>query len=158
MKTKFEGKYKTGLILAIIGSAIFLALGTISLIVLLATMTVIPTASILALVVLGIEIIPVIIIMVFAVKDLKAKTTNRKMTIGILAIVFASLCLIALIINFATTLSVLGIITNLTVAALWMTGGIMLLVAEKEVSNVDTPQPPVTPTPTEPKQPVELGA
>ncbi|PPE06011.1 hypothetical protein [Williamsoniiplasma lucivorax] len=117
MKTKFEGEYKTGLTLIIVGSSILIGILGIMVIVLLVSIAVIGSATQVAVfiglvVFMSIFIAPTIVTLVLASIERKHKTTKRRVALAVLGIIFGS---------------VIGII-----------GAIFLLVAKEE-----SPTPPV---------------
>ncbi|AVP49613.1 hypothetical protein [Williamsoniiplasma luminosum] len=99
MKTKFEGNYKAGTICCLVGSSILLGITTILLLVVIITaiaashtsgpMTL--GAGMFLFILFMICLIPNILIVVFTIISLKTKTTDKKILIGVLAIIFGLL-------------------------------------------------------------------
>ncbi|PPE06008.1 hypothetical protein [Williamsoniiplasma lucivorax] len=115
MKTKFEGQYKTGLTLIIIGASIVIGVISIMILVFLAGVGMVlpfwPTRMVaIPIIFMVVFLVPTIVTLVLAIIEMKNKTAKRKIVLAILGIIFST---------------VLGVI-----------GGIFLLIAEQEPISV----------------------
>ncbi|ATZ16945.1 hypothetical protein ELUMI_v1c02200 [Williamsoniiplasma luminosum] len=125
-KTKFEGTYKAGVIVSIVGASISLAwvalFGLIAAIGMGVFKNIGSGFGLATLIICIIGIIPSILILIFGAKSLKDKSADKRIAIGIMSIIFGVLLIIF----------VFGIIL--------LVGGIMMLSASKEITYNDNPQ------------------